>query len=105
MARKKRQDFTPDPECEAAFGRVVDTAHLCAATLFGEPRVDDPAKDASLRALLMAMGMVYFLLRIAPDDLRALLSQGGFGALDWKPFPPDYAVHPNGPFADYLAGN
>jgi hypothetical protein len=102
MARKTMPEFTPDPEYEAAYCRAIDTADICAATLFGEKLVEDPARQASPRALMMAMGMIYFLLRLDPADLRALGAQDGFGDLCWKPFPPDYVVRRNGPFADLL---
>ena len=92
MARKlKRNDWTPNPDCEAAYARAIETAHTCAAALFGEKPTDDPAANASPYALMHAMGMMYFLARLDPKDLAALSTgPGSFADFDYKPFPPGY---------------
>ena len=67
MARKsKRPEWTPNPACEAAYDRILATAHLCAATLCGEKPTNDPSANASPQALMFAMGMMFFLARIDP---------------------------------------
>lgn len=92
MARKsKRDDWMPNPDCEAAYARTLETAHICAAALFGEKPTDDPAANASPEAMMHAMGMMYFLLRIDPKDLAALYDgPGSLADFDYKPFPPGY---------------
>lgn len=78
MARKsKLTNWAPSPECEAAYGRIVETAHLCAAVLAGEKPTDDPSSNASPQALMQAMGMIWFLARIDPADLVAFTTGPG----------------------------
>lgn len=78
MARKsKLTNWAPSPACEAAYGRIVATAHLCAAALTGEKPTDDPSSNASPQALMQAMGMIWFLLRIDPADLTAFTTGPG----------------------------
>lgn len=99
MPRKPKAKWTPNPECQAAYGRVIKTAHIAAATLFGEKPAENPEENASSRAFLMAAGMIYFLLRIDPKDARALfVGEGSFGSLNYKPYPPGHWLR-NGPFA------
>jgi hypothetical protein len=78
-------------ECQEAYRRVLRIAHVSAAVLWGEKPTDDPERDASGRALLLATGMMYFLLRIDPEDARLLfMGKGSLGDLDYKPYPPGY---------------
>jgi hypothetical protein len=92
MARKKTPVFIPDPDYQAAYARAQETAHRCAAMLLGEEPVEDPSAQASLPALMAAMGMMYFLLRLDPAILRGLLSEDGIHVRFWKPFPLDQAA-------------
>jgi hypothetical protein len=104
MPRKsaKTDRWTPSPEWQDAYERVIRTAHLSAAALWGEKPVDNPSEDASCRALMQAMGMMYFLLRIDPRDARLLFTgEGSPGNADYKPFPPGY-VFRKGVFAELL---
>jgi hypothetical protein len=78
MARRpKLTNWAPSPECEAAYNRIVETAHLCAAVLTGEKPTDDPSSNASPQALMQAMGMIWFLARIDPADLSAFTTGPG----------------------------
>src|SRR5689334_789428 len=72
MARKKHDEIDISPECDEAFERVVELADRLAVTLTGDPC--DPLSGAPYtgRATAMSLGMIYFLLRIGPDDLHAL---------------------------------
>ena len=91
MARNRRAtiDQTFDPECEAALDRVTRLAHRCAATLFRE-KLSSAGEVRTPHAWAMAMGMLYFLLRIGPADLHAIfLSDRSIGQFEFKPFPPD----------------
>lgn len=104
MPRKsaKTDRWTPNPECQDAYERVIRTAHLSAAALWGEKPVDDPSKDASCRALMLAMGMMYFLLRIDPRNARLLFTgEGSLGEAGHEPFPPGYAFR-RGVFAQLM---
>lgn len=104
MPRKsaKTDTWTPSPECQDAYERVIRTAHLSAAALWGEKPVDDPSEDASCRALMLAMGMTYFLLRIDPRDARLLFTgERSLGDAGYKPFPPGY-VFRKGVFAELM---
>lgn len=104
MARRKRAD--PDPEFQAAYFRALETAEACAAALFGEPTGEGPEEeDASPRAEIMVMGMIYFLVRLDPADLRALSREGGFAAANWRPLPSDRAAVEDAPFAGCLAAS
>ena len=102
MTRKmKSTDWSPNPDCEAAYGRILAIAHICAASLLGQKLTQDPARDASPMALLHAMGMMYFLCRIDPKDLAAISTgPGSFADFAYKPFPPNF--RPNKPMFDVL---
>lgn len=102
MSRKiKSTDWSPNPDCEAAYGRILDTAHICAAALLGERLTQDPARDASPMALMHAMGMMYFLCRIDPKDLTAISTgPGSFADFAYKPFPSNF--RPRKPILDVL---
>ncbi len=81
-------DWKPNPEADAAFARIIDTAHLCAAALFGERPVAEPEKNAPPHLLQCAGGMLYFLCRIDPKDMVALASgPGSFADFNYRPFP------------------
>lgn len=85
--RQKHPDWTPNPECDAAWTRAIATAHQCAAVLLGEEQTDEPQDDASPEALLYAIGMLFFLARLAPGDLAALCTgPGSLADLPLKPF-------------------
>jgi hypothetical protein len=92
MARKsKHHDWTPNPDCEAAYGRVLDTALICSAVLWGEKLESDRPEDAPPHVLIHAFGFIYFLRRIDPKDLAALsCGPGSFADFAYKPFPPGY---------------
>lgn len=84
---RKKPDWTPSPECETAYANAIETAHLAAASLLGEKPVDDPGRDASAAALMLAMAMVFFLVRLDPRDGGALYrGPGSFADFDYKPF-------------------
>ena len=90
MARRK-DDWQPNPACEAALGRVTRTAQICAASLFGEPACDDLAERLTPQAARQAAGMMYFLARISPDDIAALFAgPGSLADIAYTPFPPDH---------------
>lgn len=88
-AARARPEWKPSPECEAAFARIIDTAHRCAATFTGEKPAADPEKNASQAALILAGMMLWFLCRIDPKDMVALASgPGSFADFAYRPFPP-----------------
>lgn len=90
MARTRRKDWDPGPRWDAALDRAIDTADVAAAALFGEVVTDRDAM--SLRAQLVSCAMIYFMLRIDPEDVRELwFGEGGYATLAYKPFPPDFA--------------
>ena len=87
-SRDKTSNWTPTPECAAAYARAIETAHLAAASLCGEKPVADPARKASPRVLFHAMGMMFFLARLDPRDMAALFTgPGSFADFDHKPLP------------------
>ena len=95
-------DWTPNPECEKAFAHALETAHLCAAAMWGERPSDKPERDASARALMLSGAMIYFLFRLDPDHLRALVTgPGSMEEWSYKPFPPGFALR-KGIFAQML---
>ena len=70
--------------------------------MLGEKPVED-INDASCPAMILAMGMGYFLLRIDPKDAEALyVGDGSFGDAGYKPFPPGYWFK-KGAFAEFWA--
>lgn len=92
MSRKPApsvKDWKPSPECDEAFGRILEVAHRSAAAYLGQKPVADPIRDASLVALTHASAMIYFLFRVDPKDLVALASgPGSIADFDHRPFPP-----------------
>ena len=100
MARKKKPDIELSPEAAAAYDRVAGLAHQLAAMLFGEELSPDGEAAVAARSA-MAMGMLFFLLRIGPDDLHALFfAEGSFNQCEFKPYPPGYKMKPM--FADLM---
>ena len=76
MSRKPApsvKDWKPSPECDEAFGRILEVAHRSAAAYLGQKPVADPIRDASLVALTHASAMIYFLFRVDPKDLALAL--------------------------------
>ena len=94
-----KTQWTPRPEFQEAFERTMRTAHTAAAALWGEKPADDPVRDGSGRALLLATAMTYFLLRIDPRDARLLFTgPGSLDDADYRRLPSGYLIK-NGAFA------
>ncbi len=105
MARTKTKKndakWVPGPECQAAWNRILESAHVCAASLFGEKAAEDP-DDASIRIKVLATGMLYFLVRLDPNDARDLyFGENGLATLNHKPYPRNHKPR-EAPFADLL---
>jgi hypothetical protein len=80
MTRKTRQDIEFSPECDAALDRLVALAHQLSAMLTG--LTDTPPSQA------LAMGMICFLMRADPEDIRAaLFVEKSLSELPFRPFP------------------
>ncbi|WP_421864897.1 hypothetical protein [Parvibaculum sp.] len=102
MPRRPKTPWVPSPEFQAAYERVRKTAHYAAAALTGDEVTDDPDKDAAQVTILFMLAMIYFLCRIDPRDIEMLYArEGGFGELDFKPFPAGYTPG-KGPFAEFF---
>lgn len=80
----------PNAKAKAAFGRIHETALVCAASLFGDKPPAD-VKDLSPEALRHAAGMMLFLTRIDPKDMAALVTgPGSFADFRYQPWPADF---------------
>ena len=87
MTRKQKTGFEPSSECADALRRITGLAHRLAAMLAEEGLSPDGQADGS-RGAPLAMAMMYFLLRIPQEDLRALfLADGSLREMAFRPFP------------------
>ena len=88
MTRKSRQNIELSPECDAALGRITALAHQLAAMLTGDSPEPETGLADTPRSQAMAMGMVCFLMRADPEDIRAaLFAENSLGELPFRPFP------------------
>ncbi len=84
MARnRKKSDIDISDECQEAYARLVTLAHRLAATLTGDAISPETGQTQTARSLALATGMLYFLLRIEPDDMQAVF----FGDRSLAQFP------------------
>jgi len=84
MARnRKKSDIDINNECQEAYARLVTLAHQIASTLTGDPISPETGQTQTARSLALAVGMLYFLLRIEPDDMKAVF----FGERSLAQFP------------------
>lgn len=101
VTRKQQKQWVPGEACQQAMLRVLDTAHLSAAALWGEKPAENP-NDASSRALMAAIAMIYFLMRLDVKDIHDLyFSENGLASSGRKPFPPGYLIK-KGVFAEWV---
>lgn len=89
MPRTPAAPFTPSPEADAALLRLTRLAHAIGALLAGDPESGESLEPASPLAAALAMGMIYFVVRLDPADVRALhVGPGSLGELPRAPLPP-----------------
>ena len=95
MARNKKQaDIDFSPECMEAFGRLVTLAHELSAVLTGDKLSSETGKTQTPRSQALTMGMLGFLLRTDPEDLKALFfSEGSLSQIPFKATPPKPMRH------------
>jgi len=88
MARRQSEiDFSP--ECMEAFDRLVTLAHQLSSVLTGDELSPDTGKTDTQRSAALAMGMLTFLLRTDPGDLKALFFQeNSLNQIPFTPTPP-----------------
>ncbi|MGB3501329.1 MAG: hypothetical protein WBA44_06885 [Mesorhizobium sp.] len=87
---RKPYAHRPNAKAAAAFGRIRETAVICAASLFGEKPPAD-IEDLSPEALRHAAGMMLFLTRIDSKDMAALSTgPGSFADFRYQPWPADF---------------
>jgi hypothetical protein len=87
MARKTKPEIDFSPECQAAMDRLVALAHQLAAMLTGDSLSETGLTDTPPSQAL-AMGMVCFLMRADPEDIRvALFAEKSLGERLFRPFP------------------
>jgi hypothetical protein len=91
MPRKSTSSFEPSPECAAAYERILDLAHRLAAALVGE-KLSRDGKALGPYGLPLVIGMLYFLLRIPPQDLNTLFfTKDSLKDLNFRPYTEDPA--------------
>jgi hypothetical protein len=91
MARSKKPEIEFSPECGKAYARLVALAHQLAAMLSGDPLAADTGLADTPRSQALAMGMVHFLLRADPEDIRAaFFAEKSLNQLEFRPFPAGY---------------
>lgn len=94
MTRKTKLEIEFNPECKAAYERLLALAHRLSALLTGDALSADGTTDTP-RSQALAMSMILFLLRAGPDNLHAMFfAEGSFNQLTHKPLPPDFTCHP-----------
>ena len=87
MTRKTRPEIEFSPECQVALDRLVALAHQLAAMLTGDSPSETGLTDTPPSQAL-AMGMICFLMRADPEDIRAaLFAEKSPGELPFRPFP------------------
>src|SRR5918994_2808679 len=87
MTRKTKPEIEFSPECQAALDRLVALAHQLAAMLTGDSPSETGLTDTPPSQAL-AMGMICFLMRADPEDIRAaLFAEKSLGELPFRPFP------------------
>ena len=95
MARNKKSDIDFSPECMDAFDRLVTLAHQLSAVLTGDALSPETGKTQTPRSQALTMGMLAFLLRTGPDDLKALFfSEGSLSQIPFAPAEPQTMRHP-----------
>ncbi len=82
MARSRKKSDISD-ESQEAYARMVTLAHQIASTLTGDAISPETGQTQTARSLALATGMLYFLLRIEPDDMQAVF----FGNRSLAQFP------------------
>jgi hypothetical protein len=73
MTRKTRPEIEFSPECQAALDRLVALAHQLAAMLPGDSLSPETGLTDTPPSQALAMGMICFLMRADPEDIRAAL--------------------------------
>ena len=106
MARnKKRTDIDFSPECMEAFDRLATLAHRLSAVLTGDELSSETGKTQTPRSQALTMGMLAFLLRTDPDDLKALFfAEGSLNQIPFTPTPPAADARPAAGGAAVLRG-
>jgi hypothetical protein len=96
MARtKKKSGIDFSPECMEAFDRLGALAHQLAAVLTGDELSPETGKTQTPRSQALTMGMLAFLLRTDPDDLKALFfSEKSLNQIPFRAGPPEPVRHP-----------
>jgi len=103
MGRKKRTEIEYSAECQEALERLTALAHYLAAMLTGDPLSEETGLTATPRSQALAMGMMYFLIRLDPKDLYAtFFAEKSLNQLPFTPFPAGYTKQ--APLAALLGG-
>ncbi|OQM76910.1 hypothetical protein BFN67_12010 [Pseudaminobacter manganicus] len=88
MSRKSKSEFKPNPEADAALGRITDLIHQLAGELAGEPLTSDGTVKG-YRSVPLALAMFYCLFLIPHRDLHALFfTEGSCKNFKCKPYEP-----------------
>ena len=104
MTRKKEPEIDISPECEEAYERLVEQAESLAAMLLGEPFSRHTGLAYKVRSQALAMGMICFMLRADPNDIKAaFFAEKSLGQFARKPFR-TLPAGQEGPLAKYLGG-
>jgi hypothetical protein len=86
MSRKTGTSFEPSPECAEAYERILGLAHQLAAAVAGET-LSKNGKALGPHGLPLVIAMIYFLLRIPPQDLNTLFfTEGSLKELNFRPY-------------------
>ncbi len=73
MARnRKKANADISDECREGYSRLVALAHQTASVLTGDAVSPETRQTQTARSLALATGMLYFMLRIDPDDMYAV---------------------------------
>ncbi|WP_139789022.1 hypothetical protein [Manganibacter manganicus] len=88
VSRKSKSEFKPNPEADAALGRITDLIHQLAGELAGEPLTSDGTVKG-YRSVPLALAMFYCLFLIPHRDLHALFfTEGSCKNFKCKPYEP-----------------